>query len=155
MEFESACRCFSNWMPCQLYSNIFWIVLYWWFQLLDMPPNPCNSGNLYWYAVEPCRPVLLLDWEACQANQWFTFIYKVFEVFARWQRLRRLYFFSTLCVFAVSSGLKASKIFSYSKLFLTSFGPQAGELWRSSHTSFLHGGRTKRWGWAGMEVGEW
>ena len=65
--------------------------------------------------------------------------------------LRRLYFFSTLCVFAVSSGLLAR----LSKLFLTSSGPQAGELWRSSHTSFLHGGSTKRWGWEGMEVGEW
>lgn len=87
--------------------------------------------------------------------------------------LRRLYFFSTLCVFAVSSGLKARnmylkamvmscyiarysklsnifqdvQIFSYSKLFLTS----TGELWRSSHIAFLHGGSTKRWGWAEMD----
>lgn len=99
-------------MPCQLYSNIFGIVLYWWFQLPDMPPNPRNSGNLYWYAVEPCRQVLLLDWEAWQATQWFMLIYiqGIWSTMAM-SCLRRLYFFSTLCVFAVSSGLKARNMY--------------------------------------------
>lgn len=170
-------------MPCQLYSNIFGIVLYWWFQLPDMPPNPRNSGNLYWYAVEPCRQVLLLDWEAWQATQWFMLIYiqGIWSTMAM-SCLRRLYFFSTLCVFAVSSGLKARNMYlkamvmscyiaRYSKLSNTfqdvqicSHTPQkssatpslfwlpsTGELWRSSHIAFLHGGSTKRWGWAEMD----